>query len=145
VVADFEDASDPLFAPVLALVDHLVLSASFALPLTGRGTAAEAATALWRPDRAAVVITCGTEGCWSLRAADAGTPRHHPAFPVRAQDTTGCGDVFHGAYAARLADGESFAARVRFSSAAAALKAARPGIPRRDEVERFLLDNPPVP
>ncbi len=57
-------------------------------------------------------------------------------------DTTGCGDVFHGAYAAGLARGLDLAERVRLASAAAAIKATRPGgqkgIPTRDEVEAFL-------
>jgi sugar/nucleoside kinase (ribokinase family) len=57
-------------------------------------------------------------------------------------DTTGCGDVFHGAYAAALAEGLDPAARVRLASATAALKATRSGgqagIPVRDTVEAFL-------
>ena len=42
-------------------------------------------------------------------------------------DTTGCGDVFHGAYAAGLAEGLGLSARVRLASATAAMKATRPG------------------
>jgi sugar/nucleoside kinase (ribokinase family) len=57
-------------------------------------------------------------------------------------DTTGCGDVFHGAYASALARGLGLAERVRFASAAAALKATRhggqAGIPTRDTTEAFL-------
>jgi sugar/nucleoside kinase (ribokinase family) len=60
-------------------------------------------------------------------------------------DTTGCGDVFHGAYASALARGLSLAERVRFAAAAAALKATRPGgqagIPTRPEVEAFLQEH----
>jgi sulfofructose kinase len=138
VVADFEDAGDPLFEEALGLVDHLVLSEVFALRLTGRRSAAEAAVALWRTDRAAVVVTCGSEGCRAVTAAEPSRARHYPAFAVEAADTTGCGDVFHGAYAAVLARGESIEECIWFASAAAALKAARGEIPRRTEVEEFI-------
>jgi len=60
-------------------------------------------------------------------------------------DTTGCGDVFHGAYAAALARGLEVAASTRFASAAAALKATKyggqAGIPTRAAVEAFLKEH----
>jgi len=43
-------------------------------------------------------------------------------------------DVFHGAYVAALARGDSLKERIRFAAAAAALKATQPGIPRGAEV-----------
>jgi sugar/nucleoside kinase (ribokinase family) len=59
-------------------------------------------------------------------------------------DTTGCGDVFHGAYAAALAQGMELRERVRLASAAAALKATQPGgqrdIPNLRAVRRFLKE-----
>ena len=70
------------------------------------------------------------------------SPIHHPAFPVKVVDTTGCGDVFHGAYAAGLVLGMTLSERVRVASAAAALKAVRAGgqegIPNLDTVQAFL-------
>ena len=63
------------------------------------------------------------------------------ALPVRALDTTGCGDVFHGAYALALSEGREPLAAARFASAAAAQKAARgmgwDGMPDRCSVERM--------
>ena len=57
-------------------------------------------------------------------------------------DTTGCGDVFHGAYAAAIAKGVAGAKAIRFATAAASLKATRAGgqlsYPTLVEVERFL-------
>lgn len=141
VVADFESFRLPRFRELLALADHLVVSANFARQFTGAKTPALAAKKLWRKDRAAVVITCGAKGCWFLDA-DTAKPRHFPAFRVRAVDTTGCGDVFHGAYAAALARGLPMLERLRFASAAASLKATQrggqAGIPARREVEAFL-------
>lgn len=143
VVADFERDEMPQFPDLLELVDHLILARAFAATRTGEAHAGRAAEKLWTPQRQAVVITCGAEGCWYLAATQDG-PRHQPAFAVPVVDTTGCGDVFHGAYAAALVRGLDLAARVRFASAAAALKATQrggqAGIPTRAAVEAFLQE-----
>lgn len=137
VVADFEDDSEPGFAELLEQVDHLVLSAEMARRLTGSDP--DAAARALGAGRRLVAVTDGAAGVW-YRAGDAAG--HLPAFPVRAVDTTGCGDVFHGAYAAGLAGGLGVVERLRLAAATAALKATRPGgqlgIPSRTEVERFL-------
>jgi len=52
------------------------------------------------------------------------------AFTVNARDTNGCGDVFHGALTPQRWRAEwSFRPRIRFASAAAAIKAQRAGGP----------------
>ena len=142
VVADFEDEAVPLFQEVLALVDHLILSVELACRITKESSAAQAARALWQPDRSLVLVTSGANGCWSVSAESELEARHHPAFAVRAADTTGCGDVFHGAYAASLARGDPLQERIRFAAAAAALKAMHGEIPRRPAVEEFLRVGP---
>ena len=138
VIADFELNTSPLFSEVLALVDHLVLSEDFALRISHQADAANAAQSLWKSNRAAVIVTSGSAGCWSVASEQGHRPRHHPAFEVSAADTTGCGDVFHGAYAASLALGEPLDERIRFASVAAALKAMHGEIPRLAEVKEFL-------
>ncbi|SPE60746.1 putative Uncharacterized sugar kinase YihV [Verrucomicrobia bacterium] len=138
VVADLESEAVPHFAQVLAGVDHLILSEEFACQLTREKSAASAAGALWRAERAVVIVTCGHDGCWSVAKESGEKPRHHEAFPVRAANTSGCGDVFHGAYAFRLACGDSLDERIRFASAAGAVKAGQSEIPRLRAVE-FLL------
>ena len=54
-------------------------------------------------------------------------------------DTTGCGDVFHGAYAAAIVRGLEIPMAVRFATVAAGLKATcrggQAGIPNRLTVE----------
>ncbi len=88
-----------------------------------------------------MAVTCGAAGCWFLSPENP-RPQHQPAFAVEAVDTTGCGDVFHGAYAAALLRAMDTPARIRFAAAAAALKATRPGgqegSPRDEELGRFL-------
>jgi sugar/nucleoside kinase (ribokinase family) len=150
VVADFERHDVPRFPELLALANHLILSLDFALLLTGESTPASAARALWGEGRDTVVVTAGDQGCWFLTARDSCTEAasvrteaiYQPAFPVESKDTTGCGDVFHGAYASALARGLGAVERIRFSSAVAALKATRPGgqagIPTLQAVEAFL-------
>jgi sugar/nucleoside kinase (ribokinase family) len=142
VVADLESGQSPLLPGLLRLVDHLVLSRDFACSLSGETEPALAARALWAPGRRAVVVTCGSDGCWHLSGEAALRPLHQTAFAVEAVDTTGCGDVFHGAYAAALVDGLDVPAAVRFASAAAALKATGrggdAGLPSRADVEALL-------
>jgi sugar/nucleoside kinase (ribokinase family) len=144
VVADFERNEMPGFDDLLALVDHVIVSRDFAERLTGTANPAAAVDRLWTPDRQAVIVTCGDEGCWYRTPLDA-APRHQPAYAVATVDTTGCGDVFHGAYAAALARGLDMTDRVHFASASAALKATRrggqAGIPTREAVEDFLKEH----
>lgn len=129
------------FPELLELVDHLILPADFARQLTGAEGLA-AVEKLWNKQRQVVVVTGGAEGCWYRTASAA---RHLPAFPVKVVDTTGCGDVFHGAYAAGLARGLGLEDRLRYAAATAALKATRSGgqtgIPHRKEVETFLHEH----
>ena len=142
VVADFERDPGPPFAELLGLVDHLIVSERFAREQTGQSEAPAAARALGSPDREAVVVTCGASGCWYASGPPGDEPRHCPAFRVEVIDTTGCGDVFHGAYATALAEGQDLPARVVFASAVAGLKATRrggqAGIPSRGTVDEFL-------
>jgi sugar/nucleoside kinase (ribokinase family) len=142
VVADFEIGGDPRFPQLLALVDHLVLSRAFAQKLTRCQDPAAAARALWAPGRKAVVVTCGVEGCWYVSHKQPETLSHQPAIPVAAVDTTGCGDVFHGAYAAALAYGWDIPTALRFAATAAGLKATQrggqAGIPTRAAVEAHM-------
>lgn len=126
VVADLERDDDPLFAALLAAVDHLVISRAFAERLTGLADPRQAADALRAADRT-VVVTAGAAGAWYTGAEAADPVVTCPAFDVPVVDTTGCGDVFHGAYAAALAFGLGLDRRIRIASAAAALKATRAG------------------
>jgi sugar/nucleoside kinase (ribokinase family) len=88
-------------------------------------------------------ITCGPKGCYYY---DAGRVYHCSAFKIRAVDTTGCGDSFHGAFAYALANGYDVHRSVRFASAVAALKATkqggRSGLPTLAEVEQFIAARP---
>jgi sugar/nucleoside kinase (ribokinase family) len=65
-----------------------------------------------------------------------------PAYSVKAVDTTGAGDVFHGAFDYFYLQGMSVEDCIRYSSAVSAIKCTRPGgragIPTVDVVEKFI-------
>jgi sulfofructose kinase len=70
------------------------------------------------------------------------TIRETPVFAIKAVDTLGAGDVFHGAFALALVEGRGVEEALRFAAAAAGLKCSRFGgsavAPRRDEVDALL-------
>ena len=71
-----------------------------------------------------------------------------PAFPVHTVDTLGAGDVFHGAFALAITEGQELRSALQFASAAAALKCTRFGgafaAPQRAEVEALLSHKRPA-
>ncbi|HUV39935.1 MAG TPA: PfkB family carbohydrate kinase [Planctomycetota bacterium] len=151
VVADFEHrpapdagSDSPRYDELVGLVDHLVLPAAYACELAGVRDAASAVKALLTDDVDTVCATCGVEGAVYATRESPGEVHHQPAFRVKTVDTTGCGDVFHGAYAFGLARGMNVVERVRLAAAAAALKATQPGgqkgIPTLPQVEAFLAE-----
>ena len=124
VVADLEHHDEDGVPALMSLVDHLIVGARFAADVTGEPPS-RAVHGLWRDDLAACVVTAGEEGCWYRTPGTGGRAVHVPAVPVQAVDTNGCGDVFHGAYAARIARGDDTPAAVQVATRMAASKAAR--------------------
>jgi sulfofructose kinase len=88
-------------------------------------------------------VTQGEQGTLWMTQEDP-TPRRTPAFRVQATNTTGAGDVFHGAYALAIAEGQGIEATMRFASAAGGLRARDGATPHRDMVDA-LLASPPAP
>ena len=64
-----------------------------------------------------------------------------PAFPVKVVDSTGAGDVFHGAFALAMAQGRGEQYGLQFATAAAAKRCELGEVPRLDQVVG-LLDEP---
>jgi sulfofructose kinase len=143
VVGDVETVSDPRSSELISRIDHLVISQELACELTGAEEPEAAVAGLAGPDRACCVVTAGEKGCWySERGRDV---QHFPAFRVDVVDTTGCGDVFHGAYAAGIARGESVTRSIEIATAAAGIKATWPGgrtgIPDLNTLDLFLKEH----
>ncbi len=87
----------------------------------------------------AVVTTRGAAGVDVVQMVDGVAEQWtQPAFPVMAVDTTGAGDAFCGALAARLAAGDDLHGAVRYAAAAGALATTTAGavasLPHADEV-----------
>jgi ribokinase len=117
----------PLPEGLLELADVLVPNQHEAAVLVGREapvaelTERLADAAPW----ACIVVTAGADGAYLGRA---GRRSEHVSAPtVRAVDTTGAGDAFVGALAARLRDGCDIEPAVAFAVKAAALSVTRPG------------------
>jgi sulfofructose kinase len=125
VVMDLEWPDAPRLDEMMPLADHLLVPRDFAAACTGFSTPSQAAEELHRRSpRACTAVTCGREGCYYILAS--APVQHLPAPRVESLETTGCGDVFHGAYAAALAGGKDVLDCLRFASAAAAVFATRP-------------------
>ncbi|WES68357.1 sugar kinase [Superficieibacter sp. HKU1] len=126
--------------PLVALASHAVFSAPGLQKMTGRNddTLAQLKSAASCTD-AQVYVTQGSEGSYWLSHDRL---CHFPAFSVDVVDTTGAGDVFHGAIAFALAKKMPQDRAIRFASAVAALKCTQPGgragIPDSEQTESFL-------
>ena len=125
---------------LITLVDTLIVSEGFSKPLLASDASPEEALeALRKRCSGTVVVTLGARG--SIGLEDGKTFFQEP-FPVDAVDTTGAGDVYHGAYIYGVLQGWKMPESMRFASAVAAMKCrsvgARRGIPNLDEVMRFL-------
>ncbi len=87
----------------------------------------------------AAAITLGEKGLVWHRKGTGGTLS---PMAVDAVDTTGAGDIFHGAFALRTVLGDDMPAALLYASAAAALgctrMGARAGIPKKNEVDGFI-------
>ena len=87
----------------------------------------------------AIEIAAVTLGARGLVACTGGEPYSIPAEPVEVVDSTGAGDVFHGALLAALLGGRSIDRSLRLASRVAAMSCrglgGRAAIPRPDEVE----------
>ncbi len=139
---------DPKFEELLPLVDLLIVAADFADRAVGAGEREEQLRRLARRGVKLAGITDGERGSWFL--VSDGTSFHQPAFAVpRVVDTTGCGDVFHGAFLAEVVRGEPLSVCARRASAAAAMAATGLGgrgfLPTLGEVEGFLSTLSPTP
>lgn len=133
------DVTPQDIAELVALSDHAAFSAPGLVRLTGATDAPAALKQAKTLTNGHVYVTQGAQGCLWLENSRL---RHLPAFHVDVVDTTGAGDVFHGALAVSLAQKTETAEAIRFASAVAALKCTRPGgragIPDCDQTRSFL-------
>lgn len=133
----------PGMAELIGLCDYLVTSTVFPRRFfPDFKDYDEAARRLLDMGPSVVAVTFGSEGSrtWTRDGAF-----HRPAFKVRALDTCGAGDTFHGAYAYGVARGWDLPYITDFASACAAMKIANVddylGIPTLAELQAFMAAN----
>lgn len=144
VVLDGHRTDGPVGEHLRALipyVDVLISGSGFARALTGLGDIWEAGAAVLAMGPRIFVQTEGEEGSYTI-TADARF--HTPAFAVDVIDTTGAGDVFHGAYIVGMLHGWDARRTARFATAVSALKCGklggRAGIPSLGAAMAFLRE-----
>ncbi len=129
---------------LVELADWLVCAEEFALKLTGETDTEKAVRVLY--DRYHPMMIAATQGKQGGIYFDGRNLAHYRPFTVDVADTTGAGDVFHGAFVYARLQGWDWPQVFRFASAVAALKCTRPGgrtgIPTLPEVSAFLKERP---
>jgi sulfofructose kinase len=125
---------------LLAASDYPILPADYVRAQTGMDDAVAAGRQVHEALGRLLIVTLGVEGAVAFRNGQA---YHQPAFIMEeVVDTTGAGDVYHGAFAYGLALGKGLEENMRFAAAVAALKCralgGRTGIPNTGEVEELL-------
>ena len=105
----------------------------------GEMTCEQAARMIHAQGPEIVIFTLGEKGC---QGTYGDTYFELPAFTVDAMDSTGAGDVFHGAFNYSYLQGWDVPACARFSSGVSAIKCTRlggrAGIPLKETVEKYL-------
>jgi sulfofructose kinase len=139
VVVDVDRAMS-LREGLLNVSSHLVFSSE---PLQETAGVTDDAQALKKIAKLTPSFLAGTRGARGTIWLDENRAiQETPAFPVHTVDTLGAGDVFHGAFALAITEGQELRQALRFASAAAALKCTRFGgafaAPQRIEVEALL-------
>src|SRR6202007_3014806 len=125
---------------LLERVDYLIGSREFPRRLTGIDKLTDALPEIHR--RFGCRIVGSTLGCDGALVWDGTTFYYSPAFRVATVDTTGAGDVFHGAFDHALLQTWALERALPFSCAAAALnckaRGARGGIRPIVEIEKLM-------
>ena len=139
VVVDVDRAMS-LREGLLNASSHLVFSSE---PLQETADVTDDGQALKKIAKLTPSFLAGTRGPkGTIWLDEQGNLQETPAFPVHTVDTLGAGDVFHGAFALAITEGQELRQALRFASAAAALKCTRFGgafaAPQRIEVEELL-------
>jgi sulfofructose kinase len=134
----------PRIREYLNLIDYPILPEHYVKAYLQLSDPFEAGKQLYHQDNKALIVTCGDRGAHIITAEGCD---YVPAFQVTPVDTTGAGDVFHGAFAFALWKGYGLREAVIFSSAVSALKCTKmggqSGIPDFNETVKFITERQP--
>jgi len=133
------DGEDPVDIDCLQDATHIAFSTAGLFDLTGERDLPKGLRAARTKLPTRLFVTDGKKGVFFL---DGKSVEHIQAPTVDVQDTLAAGDVWHGAFALRLAEGASDLDAATFANAAASLKCAhfggRTACPVRETVEAFM-------
>ncbi|MAE97325.1 MAG: ribokinase [Deltaproteobacteria bacterium] len=133
------DTPSPEATALLGRVDFPIVPEAFACATHGTTDPAEALRAMAKGGASFPVITRGVQGALAWHE---GRMLEAPAFAVPVRDTTGAGDVFHGAFAWGLLRGLDGETLLRVANAAAGMNCrvagAQGGLPTLPELRDFL-------
>jgi sulfofructose kinase len=134
----------PRIKEYLSLIDYPILPELYLRAYFHMDNPLEAGKRMFHPSNKALIVTCGDQGAHIITAEGCDFV---PAFKINPVDTTGAGDVFHGAFAFALWKGYGLREAVTFSSAVSALKCTKMGgqngIPDFNEVKEFIIGRMP--
>ena len=140
IVLDIDDWDEPR-KKLVALTDVLIGSETFARNFhpNNPNIALEEVAALGPQ---IIIFTQGEKGCMGKVGKEI---FQIPGYQVDVIDTTGCGDVFHGAFVFGLLKEWDILYTARFANAVAALKCTqlggRTGIPNLSQTQEFMEKN----
>ncbi len=133
------DGEDPIDINSLKQASHIAFSKQGLVALTGENNLPKALKLVKNNLSSWLCVTDGAMGTYFLLN---GNVEHVPAFKVDVKDTLGAGDIWHGAFALRLAEGAGESDAIQFANAAAAIKCTqhggRNGCPDRLATDNFL-------
>ena len=133
------DTVRPGIDELIGLTDVLITSRDFAIQFTGEGDPERGLRKMRSMGPRIVGTTLGADGCILLWEDNI---LRKPAFKVDAVDTTGAGDVYHGAFIYGLLQSWPLEKTAQFANAVAAMKCrklgGRSGIPSLSEATAFL-------
>ncbi|MCA9862504.1 MAG: hypothetical protein KC432_05775 [Thermomicrobiales bacterium] len=140
VCLDAGAGTDPGYLlPLIRETQVLIAAEQFTVAASPNDTVVAGARRLMALGPEIVVVTQGERGSSTYTAS---TEFSTAPFPVDVIDTTGAGDVFHGAYLYGLLQGWDLASTAAFAGATAALKCTQLGgraaIPRLPAVLAFM-------
>lgn len=141
VMADLDNLY-PRAEELLASVDYMISSREFPARLTGELNLLTSLPAIAR--QFGCRVTAATLGSEGVIAWDGSSFLYSPAFDVKAVDTTGAGDIFHGAFAFGLLQDWPLHRILEFGCAAAGLNCmalgARGGIEPVSKIESLIRE-----
>jgi sulfofructose kinase len=129
------DISPDSIDELVELADHIAFSEPGLAKFSQVNDPIEGLKIARKRTKGKLYVTVGAEGCYWLEGDEL---QHQAGKKVNVVDTTGAGDVFHGAFAAAISEQMTTRQTVVFSNTVAALKCTklggREGIPDRDTV-----------